>query len=187
MSTTSVSGLNFHMGGSYIIASSHESSPPCMKPNQTIETSLWERKEDLRTRLYYWLKQLLVVYCAPCITEFCWWSQAMSIWCLSQWCKSYSYLQCQNYSKGLITGSLCSSFCDTHELQFEKCLGHGIKLHVLRAKMKGNKVVLKIPKKLGSHSVRLLETVSSKPLTKDFKMTRQEFMTLVSVCPHMLF
>ena len=33
-------------------------------------------------------------------------------------------MQCGNYSKGLITGSLCSPLCDTHDIKFEKCLGH---------------------------------------------------------------
>lgn len=90
-------------------------------------------------------------------------------------------LQCQNYSKGLISGSLCGPLCDTKEIQFDKCLGHGIKLHVLRAIWKGNRVILKTPKVLGSRSMMMLETISSKPLNNDFKMTREEFMMRVSV------
>lgn len=88
-------------------------------------------------------------------------------------------MQCRNYSKRLISGSLCGPLCDTHELQFDKCLGHGVKLHVLRATWNGSKVVLKTPNALGSNSMIKLLTLTSRPLN-DFKMTREEFITLVS-------
>lgn len=56
-----------------------------------------------------------------------------------------------------------------------------MKLHVLRAMWNGSKVILKTPNALGTHSVLKLLTLTSKPLNEDFKMTREEFITLVSV------
>lgn len=89
-------------------------------------------------------------------------------------------VQCRNYSKGLITGSLCSPLCDTHEIKFEKCLGHGVKLHVLRAEWNGNTIVLKTPKPLGTRAVRSLSAIASDTAREDFKMTQEEFMESVS-------
>ena len=89
-------------------------------------------------------------------------------------------MQCRNYSKRLISGSLCGPLCDTHELWFDKCLGYGVKLHVLRAIWNGSKVVLKTPNVLGSHSMIKLLTLTTRPLNEDFKMTKEEFITLVS-------
>lgn len=55
-----------------------------------------------------------------------------------------------NYSTGLVTGSLCRPLCDTKEIVFRKCLGHGVKLYVLEAEWNGATIVLKTPKILGT-------------------------------------
>ena len=93
---------------------------------------------------------------------------------------TYINMQCRNYSEGLITGSVCSPLCDTRDIEFEKCLGHGIKLHVLRAKWRGKPVILKTSKPLGTRSLGKLSFLFSKPLNHNFKITRQEFMAFVS-------
>ena len=89
-------------------------------------------------------------------------------------------MQCRNYSEGLITGSFCGPLCDTHEIEFEKCLGHGIKLHVLNANWRGKPVILKTSKPLGTLSLGKISFLFSKPLNHNFKITEQEFMVFVS-------
>ena len=89
-------------------------------------------------------------------------------------------MQCRNYSEGLITGSLCSPLCDHNDLEFEKCLGRGSKLHVLKAKWKGKPVILKTSKPLGTHSLRDLSFLFYKPLNHNFNITREEFIEAVS-------
>lgn len=84
-------------------------------------------------------------------------------------------MQCQNYSKGWITGSLCEPLCVTKEIQFQKCLGHGVKLHVLQAEWKGSTIVIKTPKPLGSRLARTHLEDSG----KDLKLTREEFIAHV--------
>jgi hypothetical protein len=93
------------------------------------------------------------------------------------------YFQCSNYSRGLTTGSLCRSLCETKEIEFEKCLGHGVKLHVLRARWKDNTVILKTPKYLGS-SIAVRHAIDSllpgSPLGKEgFTMTKKTFIERV--------
>ena len=94
-------------------------------------------------------------------------------------------IQCRNYSQGLITGSLCRPLCDTKEIHFEKCLGHGVKLHVLRARWKDSTVILKTPKQLGSsiavkHAVNsLLPGSLSLQGREGFTMTRKMFIERV--------
>ena len=61
-------------------------------------------------------------------------------------------MQCSNYSAGLLTGSLCRPLCDSREITFLDCLGHGVKLHVFLAEWRGYKVVLKSPSKAATHS-----------------------------------
>ena len=90
-------------------------------------------------------------------------------------------MQCGNYSEGLITGSLCSPLCDTRDIKFEKCLGHGNKLHVLKAKLRGKPIVLKTSKPLGTRSLGMLSFQFSKPLNHNFKITQQEFIETVSL------
>lgn len=84
-------------------------------------------------------------------------------------------IQCRNYSKGWITGSLCKPLCDTKEIQFQKCLGHGVKLHVLQAVWNGNIVIIKSPKALGSRLAKVHLEYSG----KDLKLTRKEFIAQV--------
>ena len=94
--------------------------------------------------------------------------------------------QCKNYSMGIFGGSLCSPLCDAGDIEFEKCLGHGVKLHVLKAKWKGRSVILKTSKPLGARSMRILSAAFHMPLNNNFKITRQEFMKSVSLtnCDH---
>ena len=60
--------------------------------------------------------------------------------------KLYTFNQCSNYSKGLVTGELCQPLCLSEEIHFQRCLGHGVKLHVLKAAWREGTVVLKTPK-----------------------------------------
>ena len=90
------------------------------------------------------------------------------------------FMQCRNYSQGLVTGSLCSPLCDHNDIKFEKCLGHGNKLHVLKAKWRGKPVILKTSKPLGTCSFRDLSFHFSKPLNHNFNITQQEFIEAVS-------
>ena len=94
------------------------------------------------------------------------------------------FVQCNNYSKGLITGSLCKPLCETKEIEFKKCLGHGIKLHVLRARWKTTTIVLKTSKTLGHRASTWLKRLSSRHNVDhdDFKLTRDEFIDAVSAC-----
>ena len=66
-------------------------------------------------------------------------------------------------------------------LKFEKCLGHGNKLHILKAKWRGKPIVLKTFKPLGTLSLGMLSFQFSKPLNHNFKITRQEFIETVSL------
>ena len=89
--------------------------------------------------------------------------------------------QCRNYSLRLITGTLCSPLCDKSEMKFDKCLGQGNKLHVLRANWNGDKIILKIPRALESHSnLWQLERLSSTLITEGFKMSKKEIIRCVS-------
>ena len=93
----------------------------------------------------------------------------------------HAHFQCSNYSRGLITGSLCRPLCETKEIEFEKCLGHGVKLHVLRARWKDSTVIRKPPKRLGSdmrHAVSSL--LPGSPQGKEgFTMTKKTFVERV--------
>lgn len=57
--------------------------------------------------------------------------------------------QCRDYLNGLVTGSLCEALCVKKELEFVRCVGHGVKLHVLEASWGASTVVLKTTKRLG--------------------------------------
>ena len=59
--------------------------------------------------------------------------------------------QCRDYLNGLVGGSLCEPLCVRKEVEFVRCLGHGVKLHVLLAEWAANTVVLKTAKPLGHH------------------------------------
>ena len=53
-----------------------------------------------------------------------------------------------NFSRGVLSGSLCRPLC-SGQLQFKRCLGHGVKVHVMEADWGGRTVVLKAPAALG--------------------------------------
>ena len=90
-------------------------------------------------------------------------------------------MQCSNYSKRLITGSLCAPLCDSSEIKIEGCLRTGTKLHVLRANWNGTEMILKIPNPLESHSFSWqLEHLSHKFISDDFQMTKDEIIGYVS-------
>lgn len=84
-------------------------------------------------------------------------------------------IQCRNYSKGWITGSLCKPLCVTKEIQFQQCLGHGVKLHVLKAVWNGNVIIIKSPKPLGSR----LATIHLEGSGRKLNLTRKEFIAQV--------
>ena len=65
---------------------------------------------------------------------------------------SANYLQCINYTKGLTSGSLCHPLC-TGEITYKKCLGHGVKPHVLRAAWKEKDIILKVKRALDEQCV----------------------------------
>ena len=91
------------------------------------------------------------------------------------------YLQCKNYTSGLITGSLCKPLCDTKEIQFLKCMGHGVKLHVFKAQWNGNTVILKAKNSLGSGKAVQHAKASVLPWMKreDYEMTKEVFIQRV--------
>ena len=86
-------------------------------------------------------------------------------------------IQCTNYSSGLITGSLCEPLCETREILFRRCLGHGVKLHVLQATWREETVILKTPKSLGTESVvsSIAGIIPHRVARKDFKMSGEDF------------
>jgi hypothetical protein len=87
--------------------------------------------------------------------------------------ESLAYLRevCSNYSKGLVPGSFCKSMC-SEMVQYSKCLGHGVKPHVLLVKYKDKDVVLKAKRTYKSsivkHKMREVEYLQDKhgPLLK---------------------
>ena len=52
-------------------------------------------------------------------------------------------------------GSLCEPLCVRREVEFVRCLGHGVKLHVLLAHWAANTVVLKTDKPLNNRTVAM--------------------------------
>ena len=88
-----------------------------------------------------------------------------------------------NYSRNLITGTLCSPLCDTSQIKVDKCMRRGTKLHVLKAKWNEEEIVLKIPKALENHTTSWqLERLSSRFINfgEDFKMTKEDMIKYVS-------
>lgn len=77
----------------------------------------------------------------------------------------------------MVTGSLCEALCVTREVEFVRCLGHGVKLHVLEARWGANTVVLKTPKELG-HPRASSHLDSPDKFTRI--ITKQEFIREVS-------
>lgn len=86
--------------------------------------------------------------------------------------------QCSDYMNGVVGGSLCEPLCVRKEVEFVRCLGHGVKMHVLEARWAANTVVLKTSKPLGHRRATAhLET----PDKFTRKITKQEFITEVSM------
>jgi hypothetical protein len=94
---------------------------------------------------------------------------------------SSAYLDslCRDYLSGVVGGSLCEALCVRKEVEFVRCLGHGVKLHVLLAQWAANRVVLKTAKPLGhtratSHLNRpdkLSRVISKQEFVKEANMT----------------
>ena len=57
--------------------------------------------------------------------------------------------QCLAYGRGAAAGSLCQPLC-SRRLTFRRCVGHGVKVHVLEAEWAGHTVILKAPALLES-------------------------------------
>ncbi len=81
-----------------------------------------------------------------------------------------------------MTGSLCGPLCDSKEIRFKKCLGHGGKLHVLEAEWNGDIIVLKTPKPVGTSLVSaILQSLVPKDMKKeDFMLPAEKFIFHVS-------
>ena len=74
-------------------------------------------------------------------------------------------------------GSLCEPLCVRREVEFVRCLGHGVKMHVLQAQWAANTVVLKTPKPLGDHRATMHLYGPNKYQTK---ISKKEFIADVS-------
>ncbi len=99
-------------------------------------------------------------------------------------------VQCSNYSKGLVAGSLCEPLCKTKEIQFTKCLGaHALKLYVFEAEWKGKPVIIKSVRPYPQHRDRIWYLRKLRPkgydptrlplpvkIDKSMKLTREEFI-----------
>ena len=72
---------------------------------------------------------------------------------------------------------LCSG-----EIQFRRCLGHGVKLHVLEAEWRNSMVILKTKEIVGTeHAVRLAkDSVPYNVLQENFKITAEALAIDVS-------
>ncbi len=77
---------------------------------------------------------------------------------------------------GRVAGSLCEPLCVSREIQFKRCLGHGVKLHVLEAEWNANTIILKAPHEIGSR--RALEHVKYE--SKIMQLSREEFIQKAS-------
>ena len=79
---------------------------------------------------------------------------------------------------GAVTGSLCEPLCVRREVEFVRCLGHGVKMHVLQAQWGPNTIVLKTPKPLGDKMATLHLERPGKYMRK---ITKEEFIREVGV------
>ena len=66
---------------------------------------------------------------------------------------SSSLWQCRDYLNGAVGGSLCEPLCVTKEVEFVKCLGHGVKMHVLKAQWAANTIILKTTEPVSNYSL----------------------------------
>ena len=67
----------------------------------------------------------------------------------------YLHWQCRDYASGVVGGSLCEPLCVRREVEFVRCLGHGVKMHVLQAQWAGNTVVLKTNDLIDNHTAAM--------------------------------
>ena len=85
-----------------------------------------------------------------------------------------------------MTGSLCKPLCVNKEIKIRKCLGHGVKPHVLEAEWKGVKIVLKMEQP-SKHFMDFMPPVKNKA---KFNLTRKDIIQYVSisiVCNYYVF
>ncbi len=77
-----------------------------------------------------------------------------------------------------MTGSLCEPLCVRKQIQLKKCLGHGVKLHVLLAEWRQKLVVLKSSKPLANKDTRWFVDGLIPPNTQreKFSFTMEEFV-----------
>lgn len=130
-----------------------------------------------------WLRRLL--YIAVPVTVLLW----IGFWttvahtvrhfyeCNDDYSRLFLDQLCDNYFNGYVTGSLCEPLCTRKEIQFQKCLGHGIKLHVLQAEWNGNIIILKAPKKLGDGAAM----VHVKEAGSEMQITEKEFIEQANI------
>ncbi len=59
-------------------------------------------------------------------------------------------MQCEAYSSGHVSGSLCEPLCTKKEILLKKCIGHhGVKLEVLKMDWNGEEMIMKTFRPLG--------------------------------------
>ena len=90
-----------------------------------------------------------------------------------------SSLQCKDYMHDHVTGSLCKPLCLTEEIEFLRCLGHGVKMHVLQAQWGDNTVILKTPKLIG-------DKIATLHVTGDERYLQSSGRSSADICPALL-
>ena len=80
-------------------------------------------------------------------------------------------------------GSLCEPLCVRKEVEFVKCLGHGVKMHVLKAQWAANTIVLKTAKLPGNERAT---SHLERPNKFSRITTKQEFLNEVSFVRYLL-
>ena len=76
-----------------------------------------------------------------------------------------------------MAGSLCKPLCVTKEIEFTRCLGHGVKAHVLQAEWRGRNLVLKSTKPIREGVL----ATNFENETNHRKMTKAQFIRDVSI------
>ena len=83
-------------------------------------------------------------------------------------------LQCRDYMNGQVTGSLCEPLCVRREVEFVRCVGHRVKVHVLQAQWAANTIILKTLTPVGFAMGHTEQDLHQK------KITKEEFIQNVS-------
>jgi len=78
---------------------------------------------------------------------------------------------------GQVTGSLCEPLCVRREVEFVRCVGHRMKMHVLQAQWAANTVILKTLTPVGSGRFAMGHTEQD---LHQKKITKEEFIRNVS-------